>query len=218
MENLNNENPENDNLNNENRRIENLNNTNPLEKPPVSQRKREANRRNAQKSTGPLSVIGKCYSRTNAMTHSLYAEKARVDLCREDRQEFADICSMIKFELSASGILESIEAERIAMFHWKLIRLWRYETSMIGFATQKVLENQPQETGPRRPKRAQVDAEIDREAVPHPMILDVIHRAQRTAEKGLNDAYKRFRGLQKWRHKVKLTDSNIYDADGDVVI
>jgi len=40
---------------------------------PVSERKRQANRENAKKSTGPKTVRGKAYSRGNALKHGLLA-------------------------------------------------------------------------------------------------------------------------------------------------
>jgi len=60
--------------------------------------------------------------------------------------------------------------------------------------------------------------EIDRHAVPHPVLLDTIHRAQKTAERGLTAAYKRFRSLREWRMKVKVDDSVLFDHDGDIII
>ena len=128
-----NENPNHENPNHENLdHNENLNQGSPIKKAPVSDRKLQANRRNAMKSTGPLSELGKSYSRMNALSHSVYAQKVRLDLCHEDPQEFADMCRLMQFELSASGIAENLEAERIAMFHWKLARLWRYENAMMA--------------------------------------------------------------------------------------
>lgn len=194
------------NLNNENG-----NNDGSPENNSVSQRKREANRKNAQKSTGPLSELGKSYSRRNALTHCVYAQKVRLDLCHEDPHEFADICTMIKFELSASGIAENLEAERVAMFHWKLVRLWRYENAMISLDMQNSQTKIGHDSGEGNP-------EIDKHVVAHPMLLDTIHRAQKTAERGLDAAYKRFRSLRKWRQKVKLNDSALFDQDGDIVI
>ena len=43
----------------------------------ISEEKREANRANAQKSTGPRSAAGKLASRLNALKHGLCAEQAR---------------------------------------------------------------------------------------------------------------------------------------------
>src|SRR4051812_3447938 len=106
MENINdqhlsNENLNKENLNHENVKSESLNHNenvshfSPIKKAPVSDRKREANRRNAQKSTGPLSPIGKSYSRMNPLTHYVYATKVKLDLCQEDQEEFSDICRLI---------------------------------------------------------------------------------------------------------------------------
>src|SRR3954447_12200862 len=99
---------------------EGVNNTDILEKSPVSERKLQANRRNAKKSTGPRTKGGKGYSRMNAIKHGFYAEKAKLTLCGEEEAEFSDLCAEMRFELSTSGVLEELEAERIAMFHWKL--------------------------------------------------------------------------------------------------
>src|SRR4051794_5988532 len=92
-ENPNHENPNHENLNHENlnhenvNHNENLNQASPVKKVRISDRKLEANRRNAQKSTGPLSELGKSYSRINALSHSVYAQKVRLDHCHEDPEE-----------------------------------------------------------------------------------------------------------------------------------
>jgi len=47
---------------------------------PVSERKREANRRNAQQSSGPKTELGKSISRRNAIKHGILAKKTLIGL------------------------------------------------------------------------------------------------------------------------------------------
>ena len=53
-------------------------------KPVVSERKKAANRANAQKSTGPKTAEGKARSRLNAVTHGLCA--VVIEIPGEDRE------------------------------------------------------------------------------------------------------------------------------------
>jgi hypothetical protein len=123
------------------------------------------------------------------------------------------MCRLMKFELNASGIAETLEAERIMMFHWKLTRLWRYENAMIAVDMKTI---DPKNL--RGSNFPEGNPEIDSHAVPHPVLLENIHRAQKTAERGLNAAYKRLKSLQEWRKKVKLSDTVMFDDDGDFIV
>ena len=55
----------------------------------TSQKQIEANRRNAQKSSGPKTIQGRSISRMNALKHGLLAEQVVVP--GEDFEEFATL-------------------------------------------------------------------------------------------------------------------------------
>src|ERR1700722_13883320 len=99
----------------------------------VSPRKAEANRQNAQKSTGPRTPDGKANSRQNALKHGLFA----MDIFfggvtnRENPEQFEKLLNALREYYQPDGIAEHLEVERITACWWKLRRVWRYENSEI---------------------------------------------------------------------------------------
>lgn len=88
----------------------------------VSERKRAANRRNAQKSTGPRTAAGKARSRWNAMKHGLLAKSAVIE-GYEDRKEFDNMLHALISEFQPCGVIEEFLVERIAESYWNLGRI-----------------------------------------------------------------------------------------------
>jgi hypothetical protein len=86
----------------------------------TSQRKKEANRRNAQKSTGPRTDVGKSKVRFNALTHGLTAET--VVLPHEDAAAYQDRLESWTHELNAPGKMGAYLAERAVRVSWQLDR------------------------------------------------------------------------------------------------
>lgn len=101
----------------------------------VSDRKIAANRRNAQKSTGPKTLRGKSYSRTNALKHGLFAMDvfAGEGAKRENVQEYEQLLDKLWKCYQPEGAAEELEVTRIAACWWRLQRAWRYENSEIAF-------------------------------------------------------------------------------------
>lgn len=85
----------------------------------------EANRRNAQYSTGPRTADGKAASRLNALRHGLRAEDAVIP--GEDQSEFEAFAAAMLAELRPAGMLQGHLAERIVHLQWKLRRVPRLE-------------------------------------------------------------------------------------------
>ncbi len=81
----------------------------------------EANRRNAQKSTGPKTPEGKAAVSMNALRHGLRARS--VVLPREDRQEFNQLCDDLDVEWHPQSRTEQFYVEQMAVSQWKLIRM-----------------------------------------------------------------------------------------------
>src|SRR4051812_45228956 len=107
MQNLNNQQLSNENLNQEDLDHEKqFECGNDAEKSAVSDRKREANRQNAQKSTGPRTERGKSHSAGNAITHGLYAKNANFVLSQESKEQFSDLCLRFHFDLMPIGAVE----------------------------------------------------------------------------------------------------------------
>ena len=81
----------------------------------------EANRRNAQKSTGPQTPEGKAAVSMNALRHGLRART--VVLPGEDRQEFDQLCDDLEVEWTPQSRTEQFYVEQMAVSQWKLIRM-----------------------------------------------------------------------------------------------
>src|SRR6202051_5297830 len=81
----------------------------------------EANRRNAQKSTGPKTPEGKAAVSMNALRHGLRARS--VVLPGEDREEFNELCDDLEVEWHPQSRTEQFYVEQMAVSQWKLIRM-----------------------------------------------------------------------------------------------
>jgi hypothetical protein len=88
-----------------------------------------ANRRNAQKSTGPRSPQGKAIVSQNALKHGLTT--ARDIISSENQAEFDLYRDLILTELDPTSPLESILAERIINLSWRLNRLYSIQNQTI---------------------------------------------------------------------------------------
>lgn len=88
----------------------------------------EANRRNAQLSTGPRSLRGKSVSRLNALKHGLTAQQ--VVLFDEMTDDFEAFVDEIVATLKPRNPVEALLAERVALRAWRLRRCYRIEATM----------------------------------------------------------------------------------------
>jgi hypothetical protein len=80
--------------------------------------KLEANRKNAQLSTGPRTSEGKAIVSKNALRHGVFAAVPVVD--GENAQEWADHRTGVLESLAPMGLLEVNLAERVALLLWRL--------------------------------------------------------------------------------------------------
>ena len=87
----------------------------------ATQKQIEANRRNAQRSTGPRTPEGKAAVRLNALRHGLRART--VVLPGEDRQEFERLCDVLEGEWQPRTSTELFYLEQMAVSQWKLTRM-----------------------------------------------------------------------------------------------
>ena len=96
----------------------------------TSEKQIQANRRNAQKGTGPNTPEGKAAVRHNALKHGLLAEE--VLLYTEDRDELRALGARLIAELRPKGELEELQVEQIVAAHWRLRRLRRVEAGIFN--------------------------------------------------------------------------------------
>jgi hypothetical protein len=94
----------------------------------ASEKQVSANRRNAAKSTGPMTQGGKQQSRRNAMRHGLTA--ATVVTAIEDSQEFGRFEAAIRADYQPVSAIEHELVARLASLLWRLRRAALIETNL----------------------------------------------------------------------------------------
>jgi len=80
----------------------------------------EANRANAEHSTGPATAAGKATARYNATRHGLTSQVACMTW--EDRDAFNEFCAALAAEYRPEGTIETQLAQAIAEDNWRLNR------------------------------------------------------------------------------------------------
>ena len=96
----------------------------------------DANRLNAQKSTGPATPEGKARSAKNSLKHGLLS--AKVVLEDEDAAQYKQLFKELMAELKPSGAIEKVLVKRIADQTWRLQRAVRIETSVVTAMTDNL--------------------------------------------------------------------------------
>src|SRR4051812_6637886 len=96
----------------------------------------EANRRNAELSTGPRTSGGEVIVSRNATTHGIYSNVPVVP--GECPDEWEMHRAGVVASLAPVGLLEVNLAERVALLMWRLQRLARYETETVATAMEEV--------------------------------------------------------------------------------
>jgi hypothetical protein len=88
----------------------------------------DANRRNAQKSTGPRTPEGKAIVSMNSLRHGLRART--IVLPHENPEEFHQLCDDLEAEWQPQSRTEQFYVEQMAVSQWKLNRMERGEFSV----------------------------------------------------------------------------------------
>jgi len=102
----------------------------------VTPQKLEANRRNAQKSTGPKTENGKAASKLNALKHGLLAQTVVVRgyQIKESTNEFKKLCREFYADLNPVGPLEEMLVNQIVTATWRLRRARTAESGEIALS------------------------------------------------------------------------------------
>jgi len=96
----------------------------------------EANRRNAELSTGPRTAEGKAVVARNATRHGIFTTVPVIP--GESLDSWESHRAGIVESLSPVGLLEINLAERAALLLWRLQRLARYEAKIVAVAMREV--------------------------------------------------------------------------------
>jgi hypothetical protein len=104
----------------------------------TSFRQIEANRRNAQLSTGPVTDEGKTRSRQNAVRHGLTAETV-IDAL-EDAEDYAAFEMAITADYDAQSAVERELVLRLASLLWRLRRATAMESGLFKIQAKQLLQ------------------------------------------------------------------------------
>jgi hypothetical protein len=98
----------------------------------------EANRRNARKSTGPITEEGKLQSRCNAVRHGLTAETVIGAL--EDAEDYKAFQAAIIADYDAQSAVERELVLRLGSLLWRLRRATTIETGLFEIEAEHLSE------------------------------------------------------------------------------
>src|SRR3954454_5293020 len=96
----------------------------------ATQKQIEANRRNAQKSTGPKTEEGKMKSRLNALQHGLGA--IHVPLPHEDLMDYHDLRQGLMDTYHPANTQDKMLADNIASGYLRIQRASRFEAALMN--------------------------------------------------------------------------------------
>jgi hypothetical protein len=106
----------------------------------TSSKRIEANRRNAFKSTGPITKEGKLQSRCNAIRHGLTAETVIGAL--EDAEDYKAFEAAIIADFDAQSAVERELVLRLASLLWRLRRATTIETGLFEIEAEHLKEEE----------------------------------------------------------------------------
>jgi hypothetical protein len=110
----------------------------------VSLRRLQANKANAQRSTGPRTIVGLKTSAQNALRHGFSSVSTVVVEGVEDPAAYEQFLAQMIEDLDAQGAVETALAERVAQIFWRLWRVTRFETESLSQWQANLLPDQTQ--------------------------------------------------------------------------
>jgi hypothetical protein len=116
----------------------------------TSLRQIESNRRNAQKSTGPITDEGKHRSRRNAVRHGLTAET--VIKLIEDPEDYHAFEMSVTADYEPNSAVERELVLQLASLLWRLRRATSIETGLFQVESQRET-NEPSQAGASAPSQ-----------------------------------------------------------------
>ena len=119
----------------------------------VSQKKLDANRRNAQKSTGPKTIEGKAAVAQNAIKHGLASAFCPI-LPGEDPEEFNAYRSAMMRDVKPRGILQTEFTDDLVIVRWKLKRISKIEAEMVESQQRTLMKEYEEKVGYEQLHRA----------------------------------------------------------------
>lgn len=97
----------------------------------VSPKKREANRRNAENSTGPRTARGKSRSKLNAVKRNIFAKNILAALTKEDAKEYNWILRELWLHYGPANVMEELLVKKIAEALWRGVQTQKWESVLL---------------------------------------------------------------------------------------
>ena len=179
---------------------------------PTTKKQLRANRRNAQKSTGPKTIEGKQMSSQNAVRHGLRTQEIIIDSphLKESREDYDSLLASLIEELKPQTAFQEFLVQRIANCLWRSRRAIRAESAQIAFQLDSVdrdLDRNarldqwlnrrvPRDVTPEDEARAR-SIMIGRNSIPSPNAAFNILRYEMRLDRQLSRAYALLNDLQK---------------------
>jgi len=101
----------------------------------TSERQIAANRRNAQRSTGPRSPEGREISSRNSQQHGVLSQRVTTDV--EEKEIYERMLNSFMEEYGPRSEKEILLVERLANLFWRERRLIQTERSQLSFAARR---------------------------------------------------------------------------------
>ena len=152
----------------------------------ISKRKLEANRRNAQKSSGPVSSSGKATVSQNAVRHGLAGQFRVLDY--ESQEQFDNFLNQLMQDEKPVGLAEIELVQKMAEHTWLAKRALRLQDSMIHV----------HERTPERKAAGEVEVSVQKEG------LELYLRYHTTHDRAYQRASKELRERQKERRLAEI--------------
>lgn len=109
------------------------------EKTMTTQKQIDANRFNAQRSTGPKTDEGKAIAAQNPLKHGVFSKQILVN--GESKKDFEALKMEFYEQFQPQGFLECLFCERAVAAAWRLSRVTQMESMLIDHAAQKSYDN-----------------------------------------------------------------------------
>jgi hypothetical protein len=106
----------------------------------ATEKQKEANRRNSQKSTGPRTEEGKHNARFNALKHGMCANTPV--LPHEDRAAFEQSRADLYASFEPANTHEQMLIDQAAIAHWRMLRSSRVETRLFDLQIRNLKQRQ----------------------------------------------------------------------------
>ena len=97
---------------------------------PISDKKLAANRANAKKSRGPISIMGRRNSSRNGTRHGILADVVLLD--GESRERFIALLNSFIAEFQPETPTEDTLVQKIAVAHWRQLRIWAMDSAGVS--------------------------------------------------------------------------------------